>query len=56
METCETNVAFYTTHNRKTNHHNLLDCTGTKVEPITPIHLDEFINFIMKQPFAHNEK
>jgi hypothetical protein len=49
----KSNVAFCTTHNRKNNHHNVLGCIRIKVENVTPIHPSEFI---MKQPFAHNEK
>jgi hypothetical protein len=41
----KTNVAFCTTHNRKTNHHNFLDYIGAKVENVTPIRLGEFVNF-----------
>jgi len=47
------NVPFYTTHNIKNDHHNVLGYTKVKVENVTPIHPGEFI---MKQPFEHNEK
>jgi hypothetical protein len=42
----KTNVTFCTTHNRKNNHHNVLDCVKEKVENVTPIHPGEFVNFL----------